>query len=333
MNLLLNHTRYILVFLFISWSLNAQVALPTFHGVQATPKELYSFSSHTFTNCGATGRTGPTLANCKSSYDTVWEGDTDFFNVQTQGIQEWTAPANGTYRIEAYGSQGGGSSGGLGARMRGDFELAEGDVIKIVVGQQGGTAGNSNTTSSGGGSFVIKSPYSSNNSILVIAGGGGGSPGSSDYQSGGYDNGQTGTSGSRGYGSWLFSNGGTSGNGGSSSYRAAAGGGFLADGADNGQHASYGTGGDAFVNGAKGGEDLHVVAGVDGGFGGGGSGMVSGYRGSGGGGGYSGGGTGTQNSNGSNHQGGGGGSYNSGSNTSNSSGARSGHGQVIITRI
>ena len=32
MNCLLNHTRFILVFLFISWSLNAQVALPTFQG-------------------------------------------------------------------------------------------------------------------------------------------------------------------------------------------------------------------------------------------------------------------------------------------------------------
>ena len=124
MNCLLNHTRFILVFLFISWSLNAQVALPTFQAVQFAGSELYSFSSHTFTNCGATGRTGPTLANCKSSYDTVWEGDTDFFNVQTQGIQEWTVPANGTYRIEAYGAQGGGSSGGLGTRMRGDFNLS-----------------------------------------------------------------------------------------------------------------------------------------------------------------------------------------------------------------
>ena len=36
MNCLLNHTRFILVFLFISWSLNAQVALPTFHGVHAS---------------------------------------------------------------------------------------------------------------------------------------------------------------------------------------------------------------------------------------------------------------------------------------------------------
>ena len=36
MNCLLNHTRFILVFLFISWSLNAQVALPTFQGVHAS---------------------------------------------------------------------------------------------------------------------------------------------------------------------------------------------------------------------------------------------------------------------------------------------------------
>jgi hypothetical protein len=36
MNCLLNHTSFILVFLFISWSLNAQVALPTFHGVHAS---------------------------------------------------------------------------------------------------------------------------------------------------------------------------------------------------------------------------------------------------------------------------------------------------------
>ena len=36
MNCFLNHTRFILVFLFISWSLNAQAALPTFHGVHAS---------------------------------------------------------------------------------------------------------------------------------------------------------------------------------------------------------------------------------------------------------------------------------------------------------
>ena len=80
--------------LFISWELNAQVALPTFQAVQATPNGLFSFSAHTFTNCGATGKNGPTLANCKSSYDVSWEDDTDLFNMTTQGIQEWTVPIN-----------------------------------------------------------------------------------------------------------------------------------------------------------------------------------------------------------------------------------------------
>jgi hypothetical protein len=98
--------------LFFSWELNAQVALPTFQGVQAASEvALYSFSSHTFTNSSATGNTGPTLANCKSSYNTSWENDTDLFNVQTKGIQEWTVPADGDYRITAYGAQASSSSG------------------------------------------------------------------------------------------------------------------------------------------------------------------------------------------------------------------------------
>ena len=120
----------------ISWELNAQVALPTFQAAQYASFGLYSFSSHTFTNCGATGKTGPTLANCKSSYDTSWEDDTDFFNVQTQGIQEWTVPSTGTYTIEAYGAQGG-NTGGKGARMSGFFNLEGGTVFKILIGQSG----------------------------------------------------------------------------------------------------------------------------------------------------------------------------------------------------
>ena len=143
------------------------MALPTFQGVQsASEPPLYLFSSHTFTNCGATGKTGPTLANCKSSYDTSWEGDTELFNVQTQGIQEWTVPTTGTYTIECWGAQGG-YDGGLGARMKGDFSLTIGDVIKIIVGQKGisktsssssgrggGTSGNGGYNGRQGGSFV-----------------------------------------------------------------------------------------------------------------------------------------------------------------------------------
>ena len=100
----------IAVLLCISCNLNAQVALPTFQGAQYASFALYSFSSHTFTNWGATGKDGPTLANCKSSYNTSWENNTDFFNVQTQGIQEWTVPISGTYTIQVWGAQGGAGS-------------------------------------------------------------------------------------------------------------------------------------------------------------------------------------------------------------------------------
>ena len=103
--------RITLLLLFLSF-INAQIALPTFQAVHkphtAEASSLYDFTSHTFTNCGATGTTGPTLANCKSSYDTSWEDDTDFFNVQTQGFQEWTVPASGTYSFVLKGASGGG---------------------------------------------------------------------------------------------------------------------------------------------------------------------------------------------------------------------------------
>ena len=161
-------TRLIIIFFFTSWELNAQIALPTFQGAQFSAFGLYSFSSHTFTNCDETGRQGPTLADCKSSYNTDWEDNTDFFNVVSQGIQEWTVPSTGTYRIEAYGAQGGNrdGAGGKGARMRGDFSLDEGDIIFILVGQKGtdsynrdynyqGKASNDGG-GGGGGTFVIK---------------------------------------------------------------------------------------------------------------------------------------------------------------------------------
>ena len=129
--------------LFISWELNAQVALPTFQAAHYASFALYSFSSHTFTNCGVTGRTGPTLANCKSSYDVSWEDDTDLFNVETQGIQEWTVPETATYTIEVWGASTPDQNyynytndHGLGARMKGDFNLTKGDVLQILVGQK-----------------------------------------------------------------------------------------------------------------------------------------------------------------------------------------------------
>jgi hypothetical protein len=314
----------------ISWELNAQVALPTFQAVQYPPVQpLYSFSSHTFTNCGATGRYGPTLANCKSSYNTSWENDTDLFNVQTQGIQEWTVPQTGSYTIEVWGAEGGSSTGysktaGKGARMKGTFSLVTGSVLKILVGQQGPDV--NCTPGGGGGTFVT----TENNTALIVAGGGGGA--STDYN--GIDA-VTSTSGAANTAN--SASGGTNGNGGGScttgSHSGGGGGGLLGDGSDATTNQGRGY---SFLNGGTGGNAVRS-GGQYGGFGGGG-GASNCTVGGGGGGGYSGGAGGehynecgpTDNER---SAGGGGGSYNNGSSQSNSAGIRENHGQVIITLI
>ena len=249
--------RTIILLLSFLVSINAQIALPTFQGVhipQTSSSSLSDFTSHTFTNCGATGRNGPTLANCKSSYDVSWDENTDFFNIQTQGIQEWTVPADGDYRITVYGAQGS-SSSGKGAKIIGDFSLTQGMVLKIAVGQEGsGTAG----TSGGGGSFVVKSPYNSNSSILIIAGGGGGDRGGNSTHA----SGQSGNSGGRSSHHAAVS----SGSGGKNQGCIGGGGGFLTNGNVNNYGNDNGAHGKSFLNGLTGGAG---TSGVVGGFGGG----------------------------------------------------------------
>lgn len=142
---------------------------------------LYAFTTFTFTNAGATGRNGPTLSNCLSSYDTAsnpWLTNTAFFNVVTQGYQLWTIPKTGTYRVTVAGAKGGSGNsgpGGFGAFMRGDLVFTAGDKVRIVVGQAGTTdfSGCGNPYGSGGGgSFVL---YGTTNNLHAAAGGGGGS--------------------------------------------------------------------------------------------------------------------------------------------------------------
>ena len=123
--------------------------------------QLYEFTSHTFTNCGQTGTTGPSLATCKTSYSPSWTDNTSYFNVQTAGYQEWTVPYTGTFRISAYGAQGGPNAAnnnqataGNGAYVRGDFSLVQGDVIYIAIGQMGSST--SEGAGGGGGTYVIK---------------------------------------------------------------------------------------------------------------------------------------------------------------------------------
>ena len=330
------------IILCIFWVLNAQVALPTFQAVQyAGESALYSFSSHTFTNCGKTGYSGPTLAECKSSYDVSWEDDTDFFDVPSNaGIQLWTVPETATYRVEVWGAQGAfipsGSSynsgqeeqggGGKGARMRGDFNLTIGDKIKILVGQMG--RGGGAASGGGGGTFVA----TENNTALIVAGGGGGNRLGNTYNNA--MDAVTGTSGVDGVGDNYggHGEGGTNGQGGTAGHQSGSGAGFSGDGVKSsdtrslyiGPTKSY-----SFVNGGLGGRLQYSSSNsyMQGGFGGGGAG---GWGGTGAGGGYSGGGGGINLTNVG--FAGGGGSYNNGSNQSNTGALWENHGKCTITK-
>lgn len=268
----------------------------------------YAFTAHTFTSCSTSGPTGPTVTACRTAYSTTWDENSSNYSV-TSGIQYWTVPATGRYYIDAYGAGGGGNLGGGGARIADTFNLTEGEVIRILVGQTPAST-SVNANSGGGGTFVVRSPFTTEASILIIAGGGGGTESGLSQNSNAHAS--TSTSGNQGTGTVAAGSsaaGGTAGSGGgaaSTDNSGGGGGGFLTNGTRNSNWDN--NGGTAFVNGGAGAVAGTVnVAAIAGGFGGGGgsSGKGSG-GGAGGGGGYSGGGGGD---NIGGYSGGGGGSY------------------------
>ncbi len=251
--------------------------------IEPAQASIYAFTSHTFTNCSATGRTGPTQASCRSVYSTTWDEFSSYFTV-TSGIQTWYAPATATYIITAAGATGvgGAKAKSVGAIIRAKISLTGGAFYKIVIGQSGSN-GQCGSGGGGGGTFLS----TSDNSPLIIAGGGGGSV-SRDTTNTNSANGQTTTSG--GSASDGSGAGGSSGNGGagSNSGWGSGGGGFTGNGRNSVQGSS--SGGSSFTNGGIGGTSSYSAPG---GFGGGG-GTHGCTGGGGGGGGYSGGGGSTQ---------------------------------------
>jgi|GEM_PF-3173397 len=250
---------------------------------------------------------------------------TQTFNY-TGSIDNFTVPAGVTSLvIEAKGAQGGTSNGsgtnegGRGAYIKGTVTVTPGQVLKVLVGGQGGTGYQGG---GGGGSFVT----TNTNSPLVIAGGGGGGYYGSYSTNAAYANGTTSSNGVNGIGGYSGSGGtgGTGGNGGgiSSTWSTSGAGGAGLTG--NGTNAGIATGGQSFTNGGAGGSK--AGSGGNGGFGGGGGGDWYSMTGGGGGGGYSGGGGGTYYG-----VGGGGGSYNAGTSKTETAGYQTGNGQVIIS--
>ena len=273
------------------------------------------FTTVIFTNASATGAIGPTQTQLNTAYvGTLLESKVTSNN----GIQIWTVPLTGNYRIETYGASG--ATGSIynhqGTIMKGDFTLTKGTVLRLLVGQQGLTY-----YGGGGGTFVTKvdnaSTYKMVDGIgitpLIISGGGGYSQTASPYTQA----------------SAIYTHlGGKDGNGGETEayyqnayyYGSRGGGGLLTDGQSGG--------GKSFLNGGQGlGE---------GGFGGGtgrewGYGSNGSVQEKGAGGGYSGGAGGST----ANYadSGSGGASYNSGTNQVATSDKLQLDGKIIITYL
>jgi hypothetical protein len=284
-------------------------------------------------NCGACGNVCPNGTLCSGGTCTSACGShaCPRYFVPTGAVVAWTAPATGSYRIEAWGGSGGnggqGSStfGGLAADVGGVFSLAKGEELSILV----ASAGVTGTTpagggSGGGGSFVVVAGTPP--TALLVAGGGGGGSFVTDGTNAsltatgetGVDDGTGNPGGAGGMSGAGGENGNTGGGGG--------GGGFSSSGlpCDPSGGGAEGGGGSSFVSGGAGGS---CDATASGGFGGGGG--YDSYAG-GGGGGYSGGGGGA-----SDNGGGGGGSYVASSATDTFSYVQTtrGSGGVVITPL
>ena len=157
-----------------------------------------------FTNLGASGRLGPTSLGSYYSGQ-VHDGQVTLVS----GIQQWTVPHTGDYRIEAIGAAGGyglrsnnGQYRGRGARIKGTFRLSKGETIQILIGQEGSINLINYSSGGGGGTFVVRG----SNTPLIIAGGGGGMERASSRHSG--CDASTGTTGNPGYKSWSGGSGG-----------------------------------------------------------------------------------------------------------------------------
>ena len=116
----------------------------------------------------------------------------------TGGVQSWTTPCNGTYKLEVWGAQGGDNycwsysgvlqgtgTGGKGGYASGNKSLNKGDMLYTLIGGKGSNAtwgGSDNKKAGGGGATHIAttnrgllSNYNSYRSdLLIVAGGGGG---------------------------------------------------------------------------------------------------------------------------------------------------------------
>ncbi len=254
-----------------------------------------------FTTCGQTGRTGPSAAQMKFAYAQSGSAMASLGN--SGGIQLWTVPKTGNYRFDIAGAKGGDAvgtgawGGGTGTLPGGKGRvvyvtclLTQGQQVKILVGQAGGTMNRNGAVGAGGGASAV----AVGNAIVGVGGGGGGARYGPPW---GNANGVDAPAATYGI-NYTGNPGQNNGAGGmwapNTGYEGGGGGGWSSDGKNATQcGAQTGKmGGSSWANGMAGGLACIYPDGrgaADGGFGGGGGAWIAGEARPGGGGGYSGG--------------------------------------------
>ena len=137
---------------------------------------LYYFTSFTFRS-PSSGYLGPTLSDVRTLYGTSqrWVSNDAFLNMTRQGIQLWTVPETGQYKITAAGAsnKNGDVSYSRGIIVSLTITLIRGEILEILVGQYAITNSTS-VTGGAGGSFVVRRSSSGGYIPIIVAGGGGG---------------------------------------------------------------------------------------------------------------------------------------------------------------
>ncbi|KAL0969873.1 hypothetical protein UPYG_G00233580 [Umbra pygmaea] len=130
-----------------------------------------------FHTCGAVGSEGPTPTQCSSSYRNSNVNVTVATRSPFKGIQIWSVPKTGVYRITACGAAGGRSvlamTKSYGVQLTADFLLQKGQLIHILVGQKGEDAC-PNTNGMLNKICVEQTPFDNKTQVKGGGGGGGG---------------------------------------------------------------------------------------------------------------------------------------------------------------
>ena len=185
-------------------------------------EDLYEFTTQTFLGVSNDWSLAPTLNQCATAYTgKPFIGDLTLFNC-IEGVQVWTVPSNGTYRIVLRGGSNFNRGGGVDITT----VLGKEDKLRLVVGRS--IPGYNSRIYNGYGASVV---YSDALGLLAVAAGSGGSSGSPVTRDTEVTVDNPGSGFGGGGSSYGSSSNGTFGGGGA---------GFLSDGQYSNPYTSYG---------------------------------------------------------------------------------------------